>query len=156
MHRSLRTFCSIIFFICCAALMSAQFITVKACALCLAQQAIYVLIGVISFLAIMKPKTWKLAGLSGGFLVLALTAGYHSLVQFGILTDPCSRVSIGSVHEFLAALSAPSCAQITWCLLGLPVAIWNVALGLLGGVICFVWVRFPRILCSDLSKSSTS
>ena len=145
MHHSLRTFCSIIFFICCAALVSAQFITAKACALCLAQQAIYVFIGVMSFLAIVQPKTWKLAGIGGGFMVLALTAGYHSLVQFGILTDPCSRVSIGSVHEFLAALSAPSCAQITWCLLGLPVAIWNVALGLLGGIICFLWARFPHL-----------
>ena len=149
MQKHVTLSLSIIFLFCCCALLAAQIVDAPPCKLCLIQQSAYAFIGITAFLGLLSNHHIVPKMLIFGFVALFMTASYHALIQLGVLADPCSRtVNINTIENFISSLSKPSCAEITWKVLGCPASITNVLIAIAGSVVTV------RLCSSDLRQSA--
>lgn len=128
-----------------------RFLLLAPCPLCYNQRQVYWVAAALALVAV--SLKWRGASskllltlnliLGAVFLVGAGVAGYHTLVEWGILPAPptCaagSGASVAITGDLLAQLSrpiaVPSCAEAKWWFLGLSMAAWNtlISLGLAG------------------------
>ncbi len=101
---------------------------IKPCNLCILQRISIAGILIISLIGYLSPT--KLLLIRVVIIPISfcfLLAGYHWLVQAGILNDPCLvPKNITSLKEFKLALNSPlPCSSISWSLLGLPASAFN-------------------------------
>jgi len=104
----------------------------SACTLCLVQRwpyAIAVLVALIGIFS--RYTTLAVYVLLGIFLFELGVSIYHLLVQYGIVSDPCSVPKITNQEEFWNVLKAPlPCSKITWKFFGIPAAGYNALISL--------------------------
>lgn len=114
------------------------------CKFCRLQQISYTLIGLTSFLGLLGNQKRVLVALKIILILAAGIAGYHALVQFGVIKDLCIRHSPLSTEQFdqilLQSLSAPpplsACSSKLPLLLGIPLSIYNFIIFI--ALYCFV------------------
>ena len=103
---------------------------VSACPLCQFQRLFFAFCIGLSLWTLYSKRTFV------GFKVLSLTsligcfvAAYHTSVQFGLVADRCRTAqSIHNLGDFQDLLfNKASCGQITWDILGIPLAPINAA-----------------------------
>lgn len=126
-----------------------RFLLLAPCPLCYTQRQIYWVAAAVALVAV--SLKWRGASskllltlnlvLGAVFLVGAGVAGYHTLVEWGILPAPptCAAGTAGAVaisgdllEQLSRPIAVPSCAEAKWWFLGLSMAGWNtlVSLGL--------------------------
>jgi len=104
----------------------------SACTLCVLQRWPYAIAVLVSLLGIFsRHTTLAIYTLLGIFLFEFGVSTYHLLVQYGIVSDPCSVPKITNSEEFWKVLKAPlPCSKITWKFLGIPAAGYNALIAL--------------------------
>ena len=154
MQKHVMLSLSIIFLLCCCALLAAQVVHAPACRLCLVQQGVYALIGITAFLGLLSNHQIIPKILVFGFVALFVTASYHALIQLGILTGPCSRTTnLDTIENFISSLEKPSCAEITWKFLGCPASITNVLVSVFGGSFVYTFILLRSTTADNQSEN---
>jgi len=126
-----------------------RFLLLAPCPLCYTQRQIYWVAAAVALVAV--SLKWRGASskllltlnliLGAVFLVGAGVAGYHTLVEWGILPAPATcaagaansaKISGDLLEQLSRPIAVPSCAEAKWWFLGLSMAGWNtlVSLGL--------------------------
>lgn len=132
-EHKLLTFCHIISLFAFGFSLYAEYILGKsACKLCLFQRWPYAITGLLSLLGIFsRYTTLAVYALLGIFLFELGISTYHLLVQYGLVSDPCSVPIITNSEEFWRVLNEPiPCSKVTWKFLGIPAAGYNVLVSL--------------------------
>lgn len=163
----------IIALLACAAMLGAahafeRFLLLAPCPLCMTQRHVYWAAGALALVAIVLK--WRGAGerflaamcllLGVAFLVGAGVAGYHTLVEWGVLPAPatCTAGSVdlsGDLWERLGKpLAVPSCAEAQWHFAGLSMAGWNTLVSL--GLAALSAVSALRQLPADTANETAS
>ncbi len=121
-----------------------RFLLLAPCPLCYTQRQVYWAAGALALLALIvkalgaRPRAQSAMCLLLGvaFLVGAGVAGYHTLVEWGVLPAPatCTAGAVdlsGDLWERLGQpIAVPSCADVAWKFLGLSMAGWNTLVSL--------------------------
>lgn len=104
------------------------------CPLCKWQRLILgVVLSVSGFGIGLENKKWPAIFLLWLLVSLLLVAGYHLLVQGGVVVDRCAKhQNVQTLDDFSSLLHATVPCTVSWSLMGLPAAIYNVAFALLG------------------------
>lgn len=135
------------------------------CVLCIWQRWPYIIITIISLLALtQKPKIGVMAimFISFVYLINATFAFFHMGVQaeWWAGTGGCGfnsdgQTSVAELYEQIKSAPLVSCADISWRFLGLSMPFWNmvICLGLAGFSFCQAWVQ--RVWLIDNSQPST-
>lgn len=93
------------------------------CKLCLWQR--YLMLGIfcLSILSIITSFKAIVLFILGSFLALISVSGYHAMVQFGFVVDPCSVPVVSSKMEFWEAINSPiPCSKISASIFGMPLS----------------------------------
>ncbi len=99
------------------------------CKLCILQRFPLFAIIPLSIFGLCTSFKWPvLFLLKASFLILGILAGYHLLVQTGLVSDPCQVPHIKTIEDFknLMDQRSPSCKIPSWTLFGIPVSGYNV------------------------------
>lgn len=81
----------------------------------------------------LENKKWPAIFLLWLLISLLLVAGYHLLVQWGFVVDRCTTPqNVQTLNDLRSLLHATAPCTVSWSLMGLPAAIYNVAFALLG------------------------
>ncbi len=111
-------------------------VKIEPCTLCLWQRYIFILIFAISPIGFIQRFNSYIRKILVFIFLMGLgLAIYHTLVQFGWLTDRCVMTQkIENMNDFMKMLEKPhtSCATTGWKLFGLSASIYNGALSFLG------------------------
>lgn len=104
------------------------------CPLCKWQRLVLgVVFSVSCFGIALENKKWPAIFLLWLLVSLLLVAGYHLMVQWGLVVDRCATPqNVQTLDNFSSLLHATAPCTISWLLMGLPAAIYNVAFALLG------------------------
>ena len=101
------------------------------CKLCLWQRYLMLSIFCLSILSIITSFKAIVLLILGAFLALIGVSGYHAMVQFGIVLDPCSVPVISSKMEFWEAINSPiPCSKISASVFGVPLSVINAVFGM--------------------------
>lgn len=140
----------------CAAWFTQYVLAYPPCHLCMLQRYPYAVIAALGFLAIFYARLqknprllWRLAALC--LLITGAIACYHVGIEQGWIIEQggCSSPDIGAVDTLDALrarlMQAPlvACNAVSLRVLGLSMATYNVALGLMGAIVC---MRMGRIM----------
>lgn len=133
------------------------------CKFCVFQQLSYVLIALISFLGLLGNQKRVLLLLRGVLILAAAIAGYHTLIQFGLIQDPCIQHTPISVEQFesilIQSLDKPlqaTCSNKLASLFGLPFSIYNFVIFLTLFSSSYFFSTHPIVARADLEKHKTS
>lgn len=99
------------------------------CILCMLQRFPLFVIIPLSIFGLCTDYKWSvLFLLKTAFLILGILAGYHLLVQTGLVSDPCHVPQIKTIDDFknLMDQRSPSCKMPSWSLFGIPASGYNV------------------------------
>lgn len=104
------------------------------CPLCKWQRLILgVVLSVSGFGIALENKKWPAIFLLWLLVSLLLVAGYHLLVQGGVVVDRCAKLqNVQTLDEFRSLLHATAPCAVPWSLMSIPVSVYNVAFALLG------------------------
>lgn len=149
-----------------------RFLLLAPCPLCYNQRQVYWAAGALALVGVIL--AWR--GAKGGvsarvqsaiclllgvvFLAGAGVAGYHSLVEWGVLPAPATcavgNIDIGAPGDLWERLgkplAVPSCAEAQWWFLGLSMAAWNTLVSL-GLAALSLWAAF-RPLGGDTANET--
>jgi disulfide bond formation protein DsbB len=121
---------------------------VEPCTLCKWQRLLYLTIFCISpFGLIQQCSQFAKKSLSILFLVGFSLATYHTLVQFGWLTDHCAiSQNVETINDFITMLEQPkmSCAKIGWQLFGVSASIYSAFFSVIA-LICLNLIKLPKL-----------
>ena len=102
------------------------------CKLCLWQRYLMLAIFCLSILSIITSFKAIVLLILGSFLALIGVSGYHAMVQFGFVFDPCSVPVVSSKMEFWKAINSPiPCSKISASIFGMPLSVVNAFLSLI-------------------------
>lgn len=101
------------------------------CKFCILQQASYSLILTVAILGLVGNKKRVLFALRSVLIIAAFIAGYHTLIQFGLIKDPCITHSPIPSEQFAQILleniptTVASCSKQSWTVFNLPISLYN-------------------------------
>jgi disulfide bond formation protein DsbB len=104
------------------------------CPLCKWQRLILGVVFLVSGFGIgLENKKWPAIFLLWLLVSLLLVAGYHLLVQGGVVVDRCAKPqNVQTLDEFRLMLQTSTPCAVPWSLMSIPVSVYNVAFALLG------------------------
>ncbi len=113
------------------------------CPLCIYQRWPYAIVVLLGIISLLRPTfaRWILGAVTLAFLTNVGIAIYHTGVeQYWWASGTCGGLNVsGSVDDVLARIqSAPvtRCDEVTWRLLGLSMANWNVVICTVATLVC--------------------
>ncbi len=101
---------------------------IEPCKLCIWQRFLYILVFSFSPLGLAQHLNSSIRiTLNIIFLAGLCLSTYHTLIQFGWLSDRCTAQSIETMEDFMRMLAQPkiSCSAVSWKLFGLPATLYN-------------------------------
>lgn len=107
---------------------------VRPCFICQLQRLPYVaaIVGSVYGL-IFRQSTFATSWLLLASLTSILLSGYHLLIQYGFLAEPCHVPNVVTIDDFNAILSnTTACSQKSWMFLGVPISAYNFLLSASG------------------------
>lgn len=122
------------------------------CTLCLFQRWPYAVAVLMALIGIFSRfSTLVIYALLGIFLFEFGVSTYHLLVQYGVVSDPCSVPKITNPEEFWRVLNAPlPCSKITWKFLEIPATGYNVLISI--NLSFLLGIKFHRKLKTKAEK----
>jgi disulfide bond formation protein DsbB len=115
---------------------------VTVCLLCSLQRIPYFLIMAMSIIGILFSKKKFLLWCIFVLLISNVCLGtYHTLVQRGVIPDPCKVEKVASIEDFRSKLTnKKSCKNSGWNFFGIPLSSFNALTSLIAAAIVAVYV----------------